>query len=377
METHQVDDNRGAQKGDLSYKYQRLRERLRLAVKNGELCGKLPGERELARRYSANAKTINKALNDLAMEGLVLRHVGRGTYVTGSGPNRQIPAMPSRKFAWIAPAVDQADGKVLLAIASDLLQARGHHMEVLDGQLDEFGELPDALLTPRILRQIDGVLIVGARPSRELLANLRRRHLPVVLINNHHADIRLPTVLADQSHGAFAITERCIQLGHRRIQMLLRTESLPAGSAAQAGHHAAMQYYGLRPLPPLQVDASFDWSSVIAGEHRPTALVCLSGQLAADARQQMIEAGLDLPAQMSIAAICGPGESCAERDGITGYASDPRRIFHWATEFIISGTPSNGPQLAIVPGKCTDRGSIAPPAERPSASANPTGEATF
>src|SRR5687768_8760593 len=62
------------------YKYQRLRERLREAIEKRELNGKLPGERELARRFHANAKTINKALCDLMSDGLLVRHVGRGTF---------------------------------------------------------------------------------------------------------------------------------------------------------------------------------------------------------------------------------------------------------------------------------------------------------
>ena len=50
-----------AGKVQATYKYQRLREQLREAVRCGSLKGKLPGERELGRRYQANAKTITTA----------------------------------------------------------------------------------------------------------------------------------------------------------------------------------------------------------------------------------------------------------------------------------------------------------------------------
>src|ERR1700759_2903350 len=70
----------------LSYKFQRLREKLRQAIASGELTGKLPGERALARRFHVNAKTLSKALTDLAAEGLLDRSIGRGTYVKGSAP---------------------------------------------------------------------------------------------------------------------------------------------------------------------------------------------------------------------------------------------------------------------------------------------------
>src|SRR5277367_6702292 len=68
----------------MSYKFQRLRERIRQAVASGELTGKLPGERELARRFQVNAKTLSKALTDLAAEGLLTRSIGRGTFVKGA-----------------------------------------------------------------------------------------------------------------------------------------------------------------------------------------------------------------------------------------------------------------------------------------------------
>ena len=61
-----------------SYKFQRLRERIREAIVSGEFAGRLPGERELGRRFDANAKTINKATCDLSSEGLLVRQIGRG-----------------------------------------------------------------------------------------------------------------------------------------------------------------------------------------------------------------------------------------------------------------------------------------------------------
>src|ERR1700752_3463931 len=86
MDQHDIaaaEQDRG-QDARLSYKFQRLRERLRSAITSGELTGKLPGERQLARRFRVNAKTLSKALTDLAAEGLLERNIGRGTYVRGS-----------------------------------------------------------------------------------------------------------------------------------------------------------------------------------------------------------------------------------------------------------------------------------------------------
>src|SRR5712675_2902187 len=93
--TSPSETNRVGQTG-LSYKFQRLREKLRHAIASGELSGKLPGERALAKRFHVNAKTLSKALTDLAAEGLLDRSIGRGTYVKGS-----VPAPDAKDGRWL------------------------------------------------------------------------------------------------------------------------------------------------------------------------------------------------------------------------------------------------------------------------------------
>src|SRR3954452_22912508 len=93
----------------LSYKFQRLREKLRHAITSGELSGKLPGERALAKRFHVNAKTLSKALTDLAAEGVLDRSIGRGTYVKGSAPSA------NQAGRWLLLCDDHdADAQILL-----------------------------------------------------------------------------------------------------------------------------------------------------------------------------------------------------------------------------------------------------------------------
>src|SRR5688572_3206932 len=90
------------------YKYQRLRDQLRDAIEKQELNGKLPGERELARRFHANAKTINKALCDLMSDGLLVRHVGRGTFTREtSGTNGT--TQKAYRYLWLARTGSDAE----------------------------------------------------------------------------------------------------------------------------------------------------------------------------------------------------------------------------------------------------------------------------
>src|ERR1700753_3523952 len=106
-----------------SYKFQRLRERIREAVAKGELTGKLPGERMLAKQFHVNAKTLSKALTDLAAEGVLDRSIGRGTFVKGSAPP------PSANGRWLLLCAPEDAGSPLVervrAANADLQIASG------------------------------------------------------------------------------------------------------------------------------------------------------------------------------------------------------------------------------------------------------------
>jgi GntR family transcriptional regulator len=61
---------------------------LREKIRRGDLSAEstLPGEQELARQFKVSRITVKRALNELASDGLVTRHRGRGTIIVG-GPS--------------------------------------------------------------------------------------------------------------------------------------------------------------------------------------------------------------------------------------------------------------------------------------------------
>lgn len=66
--------------------YLAMRERIRSgALAAGDL---LPGEQELARLFNVSRITVKRALNELAADGLVTRHRGRGSFISS------LPAPP-------------------------------------------------------------------------------------------------------------------------------------------------------------------------------------------------------------------------------------------------------------------------------------------
>jgi DNA-binding GntR family transcriptional regulator len=63
--------------------WQQVRDRLRAAIKIGELApgDRLPTHKALADEYGLAMETVKRALNELRAEGLIVSRQGKGTYV--------------------------------------------------------------------------------------------------------------------------------------------------------------------------------------------------------------------------------------------------------------------------------------------------------
>ena len=90
--------------------------------------GRLPAERDLARRLRINRGTLRKALARLEHEGQITRHVGRGTFVSQS-------STAPVEIAGAASPVELMDARITLepAIAGEAaLRARPDHLNRLE-----------------------------------------------------------------------------------------------------------------------------------------------------------------------------------------------------------------------------------------------------
>ncbi len=344
------------------YKYERLRERLREAIRTRELSGKLPGERELARRYNANAKTINKALADLSIEGLLVRHVGRGTFVAEETPHGSAAPARVRTFGCLVPQAGALEcRRHLQDLLQDSVGRAGHRLLPVQAATDASGRVTARGITPGHLRGWDGAVLLCGCPSDDLVADLHRRHLPLVLISNCHDRIKALTVLPDYSQGVFELAQHMIQLGHHRLQVLIDETLYPAAASAAMGYRAAMQRYGLRPVEAVRANASLDWARLLGAPDRATGLVCVGGGIAIEACRRAADAGLAVPTALSVSCIPDAGDGRMNEHSITTYEIPADAVAYWAAELLVSAAPAQPPRLVIVPGQLKDRGSVAVP----------------
>jgi hypothetical protein len=313
----------------LSYKFQRLRERLRSAVASGELSGKLPGERTLARRFHVNAKTLSKALTDLAAEGLLDRSIGRGTYVKG-----QTPIAETSRGRWLI-LTDANRDSTLARLLTDI------------NPDSEFVSDPDSL-RPSFLKQFDSVVDLAQDTPEKFLRDLAVRNIPFVTVNREPNVYSVNMVGTDRATGANSLARDLILGGHTRLAVV---QSVPRSvvpqavqlGAARYGHNVTVQVCGRDDVV----------AAVRAGA---TAIVCDTTALAGDVKAALAEAGLRCPDDVSLVAV----GCCDDNYPCSGHFVDCRELAKSVAELLLDGQAGHRPTLLWMATHWVDNGTSRP-----------------
>jgi DNA-binding transcriptional regulator YhcF (GntR family) len=354
MENQDLPAGEGPDRGQdvrLSYKFQRLRERLRQAIASGELSGKLPGERQLSRRFRVNAKTLSKALTDLAAEGLLERSIGRGTFVRG----QQQSVAPTTEEKWLLICdADQIHSPIVQAIsqanpaaqiATDVSSMRPSFINQFKAVIDFADTTPDSFLRDLIVRNI-ALVAVGREPR---------------MYSSH-------SVLVDVPLGTAMLARDMIIAGH--------TKFFAIEQVGQTKIADAIRRTAARCSIEVVVDSGEPKDVAAALDHGATAFICASRPLAVQAREQLERLGAEIPARVSIGAVgTGWGEyPCSgyfvhvaqQADSVVQLLRDKnahRPITLWLAGQLIDGgtiAPRHGENHALHPLSLTPRMSSVP-----------------
>lgn len=318
----------------LSYKFERLREQLRSAVIRGELSGKLPGERVLAQRFGVNAKTLSKALTDLAAEGLLDRSIGRGTYVKGSTPAR--PAgTGGGQGRWLL----MCDAAAMKGTLVKELMQRKPESQPVHGS----GEL-----RPSFLSQFSAVVDCARDTPDSFYRQMLVRGVPVVSAGEREGTISTHAVQMDRELAAFQLGRDLLLAGHRRLGAV---DARGSTRLCEALRRAAARY-----APDATVDGCYAEEVMALVENGVSGIVCDGCEVAERVSAVLARHGVLVPARVSLAAIGADGRELP----CSGIAPRPGDKAD-AVINLLNDLPTR-PTVLWLSGAFADRGTISPPA---------------
>jgi DNA-binding LacI/PurR family transcriptional regulator len=134
-----------------------------------------------------------------------------------------------------------------------------------------------------------------------------------VITLSHHT-LQVSSLQADNFGGAYRMTARLIELGHRRIAFVTGPSSLVVVNVRLQGYMVAMLEAGLPIDQDLLLPGNFDLASgerVAAMvvrmplERRPTAIFAANDEMAFGVMRELVRHGIRIPEDI---AVCGFGD---------------------------------------------------------------------
>jgi DNA-binding LacI/PurR family transcriptional regulator len=156
---------------------------------------------------------------------------------------------------------------------------------------------------------MDGAIVYSCSPTESSLEWLRRRRLPLVLVDQPGED-DFPSVNVDDRAGARAAAAHLVGLGHRRIAVLTAGPKVVTAPGdwfvpqeRMRGWRDVLEPAGVTPVVRY-VDKEGEEKGLVAARElladRPTAVLCFSDALAMDVVRAAAEAGVRVPDELSV-----------------------------------------------------------------------------
>jgi DNA-binding LacI/PurR family transcriptional regulator len=218
--------------------YSDLKGRI-IAMPSGQ---RLPTMREVMEEFNVSQVTVDRALNLLSKEGLIVRSLRKGTYVSdGKVPKRKaqtfqialaLPDYPSPLWASFLPSFRKHIGRI--------------------GELSKVirFDWQDRVLRTLPRERIDGLILFPAAAKYEPgdLQRIKDFKIPVVVMSRISNDIAMDYVSTDDAFGGALAAEHLLSLGHRKLAVLISEPHVPTVEAKVEGFYNRARLAGIEDV---------------------------------------------------------------------------------------------------------------------------------
>lgn len=347
----------------MAIKYKWIAERLELMmVKNSEKgIHKLPAEQELCTKYHVSRQTIRMALSLLEEKGLIVKKQGSGSYYTGRSAN------PYENVIGILLSSDQE--YIYPQVLNDIrrtLTGSGFSDQVFVTDNCVYKERE--ILLKLLERPLRGIIVEGCKsalpnPNLDLYRRLIKNGCQVVFLFNYYPALSDCTCIKDNNYyGSSLLVRHLAAQGHTAIGGIFKADDLQ-GIERYQGYIETMRDLGL-PILDHQMcwfgsheldklirdkDTGFLRNMVEESLSLCTAVICYNDMIAYYLADELLLAGLQLPADMSIASFDNTYLSNSKVLSVTTLSHKPHEMGTKAAEAMVnklSGYPVSSQEIS-------------------------------
>ena len=191
-------------------------------------------------------------------------------------------------------------------------------------------------------RNVDGIILSPSPVNEPFVKKLIESGLPMVLIENYNAELRVPRINIDDRGAAEGATRHLIELGHQRIGIVAGNQALLSGQARLQGYRDALSSAGLPVDESLITIGNYRFDpayhatqALLSLPEPPTALLVCNELMTGAALQCLKDRDVSLPDELSLVAFDDPPWTSFFRPGITTVRTPRVEIARLALETLL------------------------------------------
>lgn len=295
-----------------------------IAKRRAQRGDKLPTYAEFCTMLGFSLLTVQRAMGDLAKQGLVYRLHGKGCYVgkPGKASARSLTRIGLIHNASLSNLIDAPYLNQLLSGILSSCAKREIDLTILSLLKNKKTRGPAQELTS----QHDALVLIGiVNPG--YVRRLIKTGLPLVLVDSRFESLAIDTVVVDNQGAVQAELHSLMALGHRRIAYVgartpdpLTNEWIESSDEVERreAYVAGMTRGGLAAEIRVLVspeNTGGPWRELfdlVRGNKPPTAYLASSAALAVDLQRLLGAEGINVPESVSLAGVAGVPDDVAD-----------------------------------------------------------------
>ncbi|MGA9289268.1 MAG: LacI family DNA-binding transcriptional regulator [Anaerobacillus sp.] len=272
----------------------------------------MPTIKDVAKRAGVSRTTVSRVLNDNGYVSHEARkRVVEAVEEMGYIPSAHAKTMRTKRSGVIGVILPRISTETASRVVNGIeneLAANGYQILLANTQLKPEKEIQNIKLLKS--RQVDGIILLATNRNQDLLNTIADAEVPFVALGQELTGVT--SVIYDDYHSAYSVTESLITKGHKRIGFIGVPQSDHAvGVIRKQGYLDAMHDHDLVVQDGWIQQGNFSFESGYEAakkilEHsqvRPTALFAVTDRMAVGALGYLKEQQIHVPGEMALFGI--------------------------------------------------------------------------
>lgn len=292
-------------------KYMMIKNSIQLKIENGDysLGKKIPSESELRQQFDVSRHTIRQAISELVNEGYLVKQQGSGTFVSNLYRNRKLGSGKKTIGVITTYLSDYIFPSIIRGIEEELSK---HDYSLMLSSTRNNVDNERRSLESMLEQNVDGLIVEPTKsnlmnPNLNYYLSLTEKPTPLIMLNASYEELDLPVVALDDEEAGKVATEHLIELGHKNIGIITKSDDLQGKNRLKgylkALYNSKLTFsndYILRYDTEAKPNLPILIRIMLENKELPTAFVCYNDEIAITLIKEMNKLNKMCPDDISV-----------------------------------------------------------------------------